>query len=172
MRKKLKRKDATDTRTLMYTCMTLLSRMVMVIVFLIFMWGTLTVVSPETSVLDFTPDWSRLDHTRITPPLQSASMVENGIHLPSGLKEGPGRRQVETSCLSCHSSKLITQNSATSDGWESMIDWMQATQGLPALGGNRKVIVDYLSEYYAPQEYSRRAPLELEETEWYILNLE
>ncbi len=172
MKKQAHKSISTDSGNLLYTCINLVTKIVLVMIFLVSLWAILSIVSPGTSVEEFTPDWSRLNHNRITPPQRSAAVVENGIHLPSGLKEGPGRKQVQSFCLSCHSSKLITQNRATADGWESMIDWMQATQGLSSLGSNRKIIVDYLSTYYAPQDYSRREPIDLEETEWYILNIE
>ena len=94
----------------------------------------------------------------------------NGIHVLSGLKFGPGIEVVQSQCLSCHSSKLITQNRATRDGWEEMIRWMQATQGLGPLGTQEPVILDYLATFYAPENEHRRPILEVNEIEWYILN--
>jgi len=68
--------------------------------------------------------------------------------------------------------KLVTQNRATRSGWESMIRWMQATQGLPDLGKSEPMILDYLAKYYAPQETGRRANLDLTQVKWYILDIE
>ncbi len=96
------------------------------------------------------------------------SQVENGIHTPSGLKAGKGLESVLVFCVSCHSSKLITQNRATEEGWLSMIHWMYETQNLPPLGDHEPIIVKYLAENYAPEEVGRRQQLEVEE--WYELN--
>lgn len=70
-------------------------------------------------------------------------------------------------CTSCHSAKLITQNRATRDGWASMIDWMQATQGLWKFDEHEPQILDYLAKYYGPTESGRRENLAVEE--WYEL---
>lgn len=95
--------------------------------------------------------------------------IENGIHVASGLIAAKGFEIVKGNCTACHSAKLITQNRATREGWEAMIDWMQATQGLWDLGKNEPIILDYLAANYAPEEVGRRA--NLEEVEYYILEL-
>jgi hypothetical protein len=69
--------------------------------------------------------------------------------------------------LACHSSKLITQNRATADGWRHIIHWMQETQNLWDLGANEDIIVDYLARNYAPEAAGRRVPLT--SIEWYEL---
>lgn len=96
------------------------------------------------------------------------SQVEDGVHVPSGLKAGKGLESVLVFCISCHSSKLITQNRATEEGWLSMIHWMYETQNLPQLGDHEPIIVSYLAKNYAPEEVGRRKKLEIEE--WYELN--
>lgn len=70
-------------------------------------------------------------------------------------------------CTACHSAQLITQNRATREGWKGMIVWMQETQNLWDLGENEEVILDYLSEHYAPEQVGRRK--NLENIEWYEL---
>jgi len=70
-------------------------------------------------------------------------------------------------CTSCHSAKLITQNRATREGWASMIDWMQASQGLWKFDEHEPQILDYLVKYYGPTETGRRENLSVEE--WYEL---
>ena len=97
--------------------------------------------------------------------------VVNGIHQETGLAYGPGFTKVKSVCLSCHSSALIIQNKATAEGWDQMLTWMQRTQGLPPLGTDRKVIVNYLATYYGPVESGRRPNLNAEEIEWYVLEL-
>ena len=94
-------------------------------------------------------------------------LIEDGVHVATGLKFDDGFNQVKASCLACHSSKLITQNRATRDGWKKMIRWMQETQNLWDLGPNEDIILDYLAKNYAPEETGRRA--QLTDIEWYVL---
>ena len=96
-----------------------------------------------------------------------ADEVVNGVHVMTGLKAAKGFELVRGNCTACHSAKLITQNRATREGWEEMIDWMQATQGLWELGGQESTILDYLAKNYGPEEIGRRA--NLKEIEWYVL---
>lgn len=98
-------------------------------------------------------------------------LIENGIHVKTGLKADENLKLVIGACTTCHSSKLITQNSATRQGWKSMIVWMQETQGLTDLGDREPKILDYLSKHYAPKEVGRRENLDIEAIEWYILSL-
>ena len=100
-------------------------------------------------------------------PETDPSMVVEGIHSPTGLKAGEGLQLVITNCTGCHSAKLITQNRATKEGWESIILWMQATQNFWDLGDNLEPIISYLAEHYAPEEKGRRLPLR--DIEWYEL---
>ena len=98
--------------------------------------------------------------------------VVNGIHVKSGLAFDENFQLVRGVCTACHSAKLVTQNRATREGWKEMIIWMQATQGLQDLGENEKPILDYLAKHYAPEALGRRASIDMEEIEWYILDLE
>ena len=98
--------------------------------------------------------------------------IENGIHLRTGLRADPHLKTIIASCTSCHSAKLITQNRATRVGWSGMIRWMQKTQGLPDLGDNEPIILDYLAKYYKPEETGRRKNIEVKTTEWYVLDLD
>lgn len=97
--------------------------------------------------------------------------IENGIHLATGLKVAEGWEVVRSTCTACHSAALVTQNRATYDGWEDMIRWMQETQGLWDLGENEEAILAYLSENYAPEQAGRRPNINVDEIEWYILEL-
>ena len=103
---------------------------------------------------------------------QENELIENGYHVKTGLKIAPGFDLVKANCTVCHSAKLITQNKASREGWEQMIDWMQKTQGLWELGENEARILDYLAEHYAPEKKGRRENLNIKEIEWYILDLE
>ena len=98
--------------------------------------------------------------------------VEKGIHIATGLKYDENFELVRAQCTACHSGKLVAQNRATREGWQQMIRWMQATQGLWDLGKKEPIILDYLAKHYAPQEVGRRANLEVADIEWYILEME
>jgi len=114
----------------------------------------------------------RREKQRIQERNENWNLVENGIHVKTGLKDDENLQVVIGACTSCHSAGLITQNRATRQGWKDMFVWMQETQGLPDLGKSEPVILDYLAKHYAPEEEGRRANLDMEEIEWYILNLE
>ncbi len=98
--------------------------------------------------------------------------VENGIHVATGMIHADGFEVVRATCTACHSAKLVTQNRATRAGWAQMIDWMQATQGLWELGDKEPIILDYLAKHYAPQAIGRRAQIDVEAIEWYLLEEE
>lgn len=98
--------------------------------------------------------------------------IVNGIHVQSGLIYAEGFDIVRGNCTACHSAKLVTQNRATREGWTDMIRWMQAKQGLWDLGKNESVILDYLATNYAPEDIGRRANIDVDEIEWYLLELE
>jgi len=100
------------------------------------------------------------------------NLVENGIHVKTGLKADENLQLIISSCTSCHSAKIITQNRATRQGWKNMLVWMQETQGLRDLGDQEPKVLDYLSKHYAPQEVGRRENLDIGAIEWYILNLD
>ncbi|MDH5598437.1 MAG: cytochrome C [Cyclobacteriaceae bacterium] len=123
-------------------------------------------------ILSYSPDILRKKQNDITENAVSSSIVidsefKDGIHIPTGFKQGSGVEQVIITCTACHSSKMVTQNRATREGWESMIRWMQQTQNLWDLGENEKIILDYLEKYYSPEKLGRRK--NLEEPDWYVL---
>jgi hypothetical protein len=95
------------------------------------------------------------------------SLIKNGIDLESGLIVDEGYEIVRGTCGTCHSLNLVTQNSATREGWKDIIVWMQKTQKLWDLGESEAIILDYLEKNYAPKEQGRRAPLK--NIEWYEL---
>lgn len=94
-------------------------------------------------------------------------LVENGIDPESGLIIDEHYELVNGTCSACHSINLVTQNSATREGWKELIVWMQKTQKLWDLGENEILILDYLEKNYAPKEQGRRAPLK--DIDWYEL---
>ncbi len=100
-------------------------------------------------------------------PLLEKQITEFKDEARRALPEGVTKELVVANCVHCHSYKLVTQNSATREGWQSMIIWMQETQGLWPLGNAEDQILDYLSEHFAPKNTGRRAPLS--NVEWYEL---
>lgn len=97
--------------------------------------------------------------------------IAEGIHLSSGLIVADGWELVKRNCTACHSGQLVAQNRATKEGWEKMIRWMQTTQGLWDLGEAEPIILDYLATHYAPEESGRRAAIDVDAIEWYILKI-
>jgi len=98
-----------------------------------------------------------------TRPTVEMDQVANGLDVASGFIAEGNYLLVKQTCTACHSSKLVTQNRATREGWLEMIRWMQQTQKLWDLGENEDKILDYLAEHYGPTEQGRRAPLEIRE---------
>ncbi len=130
-------------------------------------------------MLDLNVDWLKEEREILVSNSSYPSMKEddfdkvvNGIHLHSGLIYADGFDIVRGTCTACHSSKLITQNRATREGWLQMIRWMQESQGLWDLGENETVILDYLAKNYAPVETGRRANLDIKEIKWFVLQLD
>ncbi|WP_394750360.1 monoheme cytochrome C [Spongiimicrobium salis] len=93
--------------------------------------------------------------------------IENGIHTPTGFKNGTGLTQVIQNCTNCHSSALVIQNKMSREAWGSTIKWMQETQNLWDLGEDEAIILDYLATYYAPDQKGRRE--NLSDVDWYEL---
>jgi hypothetical protein len=78
----------------------------------------------------------------------------------TGLRKMGDWELVRNNCVSCHSAKLITQQSGTESHWLGLIRWMQAKQNLWQFEPEtERRIIAYLAENYPPQEQSRRAAL-------------
>ncbi|SEI64606.1 hypothetical protein SAMN05216327_10326 [Dyadobacter sp. SG02] len=76
---------------------------------------------------------------------------------------------VKAQCTNCHSTKLISANRFTRDGWKQKIRWMQANHNLWELGDAEKPVLDYLEKNYSPTaSVARRAPLK--DIKWYKLD--
>jgi hypothetical protein len=131
---------------------------------------SLVVIVLTITVLIFeNVDWKEHNYynERVSYVESSEEVIENGIHLATGLIADDGWQLVRKNCLACHSSKLVIQNRATKEGWEYMIDWMQRTQGLWSLGEDHNQVIEYLSKNYAPTQSGRR--VSLNNIEWYNL---
>lgn len=100
-------------------------------------------------------------------PNSNPDLIENGIHLRSGLLASDGLMDVVNNCTTCHSAKLVTQNRMDRAQWEATIRWMQETQGLWDLGDKQEVIINYLTTNYPPLQKGRRQALS--NIDWYTL---
>ena len=110
---------------------------------------------------------SELVELKESTKVKDEPKIVDGIDIESGFIAAEGFEIVKINCTRCHSSKLVTQNRATREGWLEMIRWMQATQGLWQLGDNEVIILDYLEKNYAPKNEGRRKALPSQD--WYIL---
>lgn len=91
---------------------------------------------------------------------QLCSSSAQEVDTETGLIINSGWQQVQTTCTTCHSAQLITQNSGSREVWHSRILWMQDTQGLQQLAPELEAtILDYLAENYGPKAATRRAGL-------------
>lgn len=110
----------------------------------------------------------KVTETLIEVPLEvDEDLIENGIHVRTGLVEADGLMEVVNNCTACHSAKIVTQNRMNAERWNATIKWMQETQNLWDLGGNQEIIVNYLVTNYPPIAKGRR--LVLTDIEWYEL---
>jgi mono/diheme cytochrome c family protein len=67
---------------------------------------------------------------------------------------------VYANCAGCHSIRLVTSQRGDRDTWLRLIRWMQETQNLWQFAPEvEDRILDYLARNYAPEGWSRRAPL-------------
>jgi len=94
-------------------------------------------------------------------------LIENGIHLRTGLIAAEGFMTVVNNCTNCHSAKLVIQNRMNEERWATTIDWMQRTQNLGDLGANEAIIINYLAANYPPTKVGRRS--NLANIDWYEL---
>ena len=78
----------------------------------------------------------------------------------TGLVIDRGFETVKTNCTICHSAKFILRQKGDRQTWTDIIRWMQATQGLWQFDAKTEdLILDYLSNNYAPTKQYRRAPI-------------
>jgi hypothetical protein len=115
-----------------------------------------------TALYFYGPDESQVKVSEV-----DTELIEDGIHVRTGLIAADGLQTVINNCTTCHSSKLIIQNRMGEEQWNATIRWMQKTQGLWELGENQKIVVDYLVKNYPTLEKGRRPALT--NIDWYEL---
>lgn len=129
-------------------------------------------ISPKYTADELASYTQQREIIRLSKRQNDFDLIENGIHVKTGLIADQHLDLVITRCTSCHSAQLITQNRATRDGWKEMFIWMQKTQGLVDLGDAEPKLLDYLAKNYAPEHIGRRANLDISNIDWYVLEIE
>ncbi len=80
------------------------------------------------------------------------------------LPPGPGREAAFYTCSACHSFTMVLQQRQDRQGWEELLDWMIAEQGMhPPDPETRALIVGYLADHFgAPVAAAPRRPVSLD----------
>ncbi|MDQ4140532.1 MAG: monoheme cytochrome C, partial [Bacteroidota bacterium] len=105
------------------------------------------------------------EHYPVQANVNFSKSLKDSVDAKTGLIIAPGFAVVSTTCVRCHSPKLITEKRATREGWLATIRWMQQTQGLWDLGKDEPVLLDYLAKNNPLKNEGRRPPLKT--PEWY-----
>ncbi len=119
------------------------------------------IVDPSVSAV------TQLIQEKETVVTENPDLIENGVHVRTGLIEAEGLMSVVNNCTNCHSAKLVIQNRMNTERWKSTIQWMQRTQNLWDLGDQEEVIINYLVKNYPPPKKGRRQALS--DIQWYKL---
>jgi hypothetical protein len=91
--------------------------------------------------------------------------IENGREIGTGLLVDKNWTLIKRHCTQCHTTKIITQNRASREGWASMILWMQETQNLWDLGEDLEGVLDYLARNYGVADEGFSSEMIIQE--WY-----
>ena len=90
----------------------------------------------------------------------AAAAQEPALDAFSGLRMTGDWELVRNNCISCHSTKLITQQRGSRSHWLNLIRWMQEEQNLWQFDPDTESrITTYLADNYPPQEDRRRAAI-------------
>jgi hypothetical protein len=90
----------------------------------------------------------------LDPSIQPGAIAANAAFDASdefwGLPRTEGYEDVLYTCASCHSLRLVMQQSKSAQGWSDMIDWMVEHQGMAAPSEEeRERLVEYLATNFA-----------------------
>lgn len=70
---------------------------------------------------------------------------------PEDLPAGTGREETFYLCTPCHGFKIVAQQGMTRAQWDDSLNWMTKRHGMnPIEGDDRKLVLDYLEQHYAP----------------------
>lgn len=75
----------------------------------------------------------------------------------SSLPDGPGKPLVDKICGACHLTTVLTQNRATKERWEEVVENMVA-KGADGTDAELGQIVEYLAKYLGPKPAKASAP--------------
>lgn len=93
-----------------------------------------------------------------TAPVAVAANDEE-TETPEVLPDGPGRDETFYFCTACHASAIIRQQGMSRALWDDSLNWMTERHGMPKLeGGEREVILNYLSTAFPPRQKGRSNP--------------
>ena len=65
--------------------------------------------------------------------------------------DGPGSEITAAICNTCHSLAIVKQQKQTKEGWKELLEWMEEEQGMPELGENEDLVLDYLTRQFGLQ---------------------
>lgn len=72
------------------------------------------------------------------------------------LPEHPGREETFGLCTACHGYRLVSNQGMSRDKWDETLAWMTERHSMPDLqGGDRALILDYLTRAHPPKAPSR-----------------
>ena len=75
----------------------------------------------------------------------------------AGLPDAPGREEVATYCVACHSLKIVVQQGLTRSDWSELLTWMYEEQEMPELEPDeKKLVLDYLAKFVGPDTQKKR----------------
>jgi hypothetical protein len=98
--------------------------------------------------IDYRTPFDALD-PGVSPGVIAASVRFDPADEYWGLPRAPGYEDVYYTCSSCHSLRLVMQQSNSARNWSDLVDWMVEHQGMiePA-PDERDRIVDYLATHF------------------------
>ena len=69
----------------------------------------------------------------------------------NGLPRDGAYELVDAYCTACHSIRIVMQQHATTERWDSLLTWMRTEQGMPELEPDeRRDILAYLEKHFGP----------------------
>ena len=75
---------------------------------------------------------------------------------PEDLPDGPGREETFYACTACHNFKLVAAQGMSRAQWDDSLTWMSTRHNMADIrGGDRDLILDYLTKHYPPRGPAR-----------------
>lgn len=89
--------------------------------------------------------------------LGAAAVASAGFAQDVQLPEGPAREKIQEACTACHSITEVTSNPRAKAQWAETVDTM-ISRGAQVSDADYPLIVDYLSQHFAPKAAGAAAP--------------